>query len=111
MYLYDKGQQKPMPPTLTQMYIIFLGAGELHFGGPPKKSTKVLSLSHMEVRLFLFFIQKPKCLLVRPGESGMISSTTGDLRKGGSICSTTVCICCTGAAMCCNKVLYIVHRN
>ena len=40
------------------LLIILLGAGELHFCGPEKKLTKVLSLSQMGVRPFLFLIQK-----------------------------------------------------
>ena len=60
---------------------VLLGAGELHFCDSEKKLTKVLSLSEMEVRPFLFFLQRAKCLLVRPGGSRLPSSTTRDLGK------------------------------
>ena len=60
---------------------VLLGAGELHFCDSEKKLTKVLSLSEMEVRPFLFFLQRAKCLLVRPGGSRSTTSTTRDLEK------------------------------
>ena len=60
---------------------VLLGAGELHFCDSEKKLTKVLSLSEMEVRPFLFFLQRAKCLLVQPGGSRSTTSTTKDLGK------------------------------
>ena len=60
---------------------VLLGAGELHFCDSEKKLTDVLSLSEMEVRPFLFFLQRAKCILGQPGRSRSITSTTKDLGK------------------------------